>query len=101
MEDADARWVWDSYPEFQFLFGSFECVSQWLNEPGMCWEADLIRRRPDGSLVLGKGYSVAHTRREVMRLHGMILLERELWLLELQVMTAKRRVQFHVQKSTR
>jgi hypothetical protein len=101
MEDHEANYIWDKYSEFRNLFGTIEGLSQWLDEPGTCFESKCVRRRADGEWILGVHFSVHDSKRKLMLREGMILVERELWIYEQMILTEKRKDQFPVQKSTR
>ena len=101
MEDHEAQYVWNAYPEFQSLFGTIDNLSVWLDMPGTCFEAKCVRRKPDGEWVLGACFSIHDSIRKLILREGMILVERELWIYEQQILTEKRKDQFPVQKSTR
>ena len=101
MDDHEAEYVWNAYPEFQSLFGSIKELSTWLDQPGTAFETRCVRRRPDGEWIVGECFSIHDSKRKLILREGMILVERELWIYEQQILTEKRRGQFPVQKSTR
>ena len=101
MEDHEAIYIWEKYSEFQSLFGTIKELSSWLDQPGTCFETRCVRRRPDGEWIVGECFSIHDSIRKIILREGMILVERELWIYEQQILTEKRKDQFPVQKSTR
>jgi len=91
MNDAEANYVWDTWPEYRSLFGTVEKLSVWLDEPGTFYEAQCFRRTPDGEWVFGQNYSVRYTRRQAIVREGLLIIEREIWAHELEVLNMKQR----------
>jgi len=101
MNDHEAQYIWDRYAEFRYIFKTIQELSQWLDQPGTCFETKCVRRKPDGEWILGECFSIHDSRRKLILRGGMILVERELWIHEQHLLTERRKSQFPVRKKTR
>jgi len=89
MRDAEACWVWARLSEYRWLFGSVGRISEWLDQPGSYYDGHCVRRKSNGEWIVGGCFSVTRTRREAILQEGLLILEKDLWTLEREILNSK------------
>jgi hypothetical protein len=85
MDDPEAVLILETWPEYLSVFGKVEELGRWLDEAGSFYQGGCVRRSNDGEWLVGQNYSAKRSRRDAIRLEGLIIIEQEIWVHEVEV----------------